>query len=91
MNERRFRILDWAAVLGAVAVFSPFVLKAQARQDLKIGPELERKLAGGESHSYAIEGARNLFWRLLRGLLRLRGGHQRLLGQRLRRLGCELV
>src|SRR5689334_8124321 len=46
MKKRSFRTRGWAfAVLGAAAALSP----------LKIGPELERKLAGGESHSYGIE------------------------------------
>jgi len=49
MRTRSLRSFDWAfAVLGAAAVFS---------QDLQIGTEHERKLAGGESHSYAIEAS----------------------------------
>jgi len=55
MYARRFRSFDWAfAILGTAAVLSPFVLKAQ---DLQIGTEHERRLAGGESHSYRIEAS----------------------------------
>lgn len=51
MYARRFRSFDWAfAVLGAAAVLSPFVLKAEPeRQALQAGAEHERRLAAGGS------------------------------------------
>jgi CHAT domain-containing protein/Tfp pilus assembly protein PilF len=52
------------AFAGAASIALPFLLEAQpARQDLQIGVPVERRMAGGETHSFCLEavpGARLL-------------------------------
>jgi CHAT domain-containing protein/tetratricopeptide (TPR) repeat protein len=71
-NVRVLRRAMAVSVLLAAAVPSSFFLAAQpARQELHAGAVLERRLAGGETHSFSIEaipGARLLITAEQRGI-----------------------